>query len=1325
MRLVRGLVGALFVLLLALVAPASADSGPGITAVFQGTNQQLEVMWVDVTGTIRNVYKDNNHLWHQPFSMSGPNAAPPGAHLTAVQQVQDDQLQLYWVGGDGALNIIWKSHNNTWQGPSKWSGPGFAVPGSPVTAVWQPVRHEMHIFGLAADGHLNFMYNKDLKWAGFFPMTGPNFGVAGAQISAVYEPEGEALEVFAAGPDGSINNEWKNGDGKWNNSQLAKPGTVPRGGAISATYTPFRSKVVVMWLDEHGAYNTLTKPDNKWTTATVSRAGWGLPGAPLSAVYQPVGSHVESFTVASDGSVVDSWKTGDADWAPPINLTRPGIAPPGATIVGLYQPLNQQLEVFWIDAVGTVWDVWKKNNGAWEQPAPLTSIGGTAFITPGMCTRFFAGFRDHGRSYHDTSAFFDEYKLLECESIMGITGNCAASNAFVVEKYDDTTRKNYLICAPYSRPDSVVEQIEHIGRGVTQGLATAFVAASPYLGLAVEGLSCVQGVIYACGVLAVDVADKAGALDDVGIDPKVRDAALGFAHSAGGCIEGNVVACAELGSQALGTAAGTTIPGGDIARAIDMGNKCRNGDFAACARLGQMATDAAGVKISAGQVFGGIADGAECLDSLDDSNRSSKACRELGIQAATAAIEQTKLFNDVANLDQARQCLDTSDPARAALACAAIGLTAAKLAGVPLSLSDQLVAKGMDCVVAKNKDACLAIGTEAAKAAGVPLDNLDSLRRCANGDVQICAILASKTAGLPLAKAEDIQKIAISVSNCVNADAQECEALAFAAIKRYGDPGLVAAMGLVSNLADKSGLAVARANNDPGWLSKNPPVAAAPPPASTIPTAPQPGPGVTFAGQWTTTVQNGVAYTINFTQDASGRVNGTYDAGTISDGVVIGSDLYAHWKQGGVAGTLLFSLAADRAAFAGLWTQGETAPSPASSNGTWDGYRSDVFTGTAVLGSFVGTWTVTRGVTSFPVSLQANGTAIGASYNTGFAAGTLSGTPIRQFAKTDVLSFTWDEQLSKGKGAFYLYPDGQRISGVLHTSDKALGTWTAVRAAPVVAQAPLPMQQPPPVVQAPPAVQQPPPVAQAPVVKLPRGACPGPEAVATQAVNVHEGIKGVTLKPPVEGGTLVSCLACDQSWCLIANANPHATVSRKFLDFNFAVAQEPPAPAEQPPPMVQPAPEPPPAVKEPQLADFGGEWHITSDKSWNYHMTFNQFQTTLSGTFVDQNGLNGHMKGAVRGNIFTFAWDEDGGYTGNGIFVMADDGSRIDGSYIVDPRPNTPPDLLLGNWGGTRGFQPFPTPAPVAQAPVGVDSQIDYGGCGGCGQQPDVPDVVK
>lgn len=66
------------------------------------------------------------------------------------------------------------------------------------------------------------------------------------------------------------------------------------------------------------------------------------------------------------------------------------------------------------------------------------------------------------------------------------------------------------------------------------------------------------------------------------------------------------------------------------------------------------------------------------------------------------------------------------------------------------------------------------------------------------------------------------------------------------------------------------------------------------------------------------------------------------------------------------------------------------------------------------------------------------------------------------------------------------------------------------------------------------------------------------------------------------------------------------------------------------------------------------------------------------------NGALGRINRSVAGNALVFDWDQDGGFTGTGQFVLSNDGSAFSGSYRSDPSPALRPDLLTGTWQGQR-----------------------------------------
>lgn len=231
----------------------------------------------------------------------------------------------------------------------------------------------------------------------------------------------------------------------------------------------------------------------------------------------------------------------------------------------------------------------------------------------GACTRFFRQWRH----FYD-----DDAKMSVCQDLMGINQYCAAHDSFVAVGYDRDQTYRYLVCAPYSHPDSIGDQFVHIGKGLGEGIADAFVAAVPFVGPVISGLACVYGQVYACAVLALEISDAAG-VPIAG----VAGEAVAIAADVPKCTDGDLVSCAKIGMRGA-KVAGLTIPGKDAAQVSDDARSCDNGDFAACMRLGKAASDAGGVPAGLGR--GSFVDAQDCLAG------NNQACATLGREAASA-----------------------------------------------------------------------------------------------------------------------------------------------------------------------------------------------------------------------------------------------------------------------------------------------------------------------------------------------------------------------------------------------------------------------------------------------------------------------------------------------------------------------------------------------------------------------------------------------------------------------------------------------------------------------------------------------------------------
>jgi hypothetical protein len=136
-----------------------AKTGGGVATVAQ-TADHLDVFWIGNDGAIWTNWWDGadpNGTWskHAPFSITAPNAAPPGGSIAAVTQ-QAGHLDVFWVGSDGAIWTHWWDANapgGAWSAHSAFrlTAPNSTPPGGGIAAVSQYAGH-LDVFWTGNDG---------------------------------------------------------------------------------------------------------------------------------------------------------------------------------------------------------------------------------------------------------------------------------------------------------------------------------------------------------------------------------------------------------------------------------------------------------------------------------------------------------------------------------------------------------------------------------------------------------------------------------------------------------------------------------------------------------------------------------------------------------------------------------------------------------------------------------------------------------------------------------------------------------------------------------------------------------------------------------------------------------------------------------------------------------------------------------------------------------------------------------------------------------------------------------------------------------------------
>ena len=179
--------------LLSRIPPPSAPSNLRASSSFCAarTPDHLDVFWVGPDGAIGSNWWDlaaNNAQWNQPFPLTPPNAA----HLSAVAVVSRiaNHIDVFWVGPDGAVMSNWwdlGANNAQWNQPFPLTPPNAAQPGA-IAAVARTPDH-LDVFWVGPDGAIGSNWwdlgANNAQWNQPFPLTPPN---AAAQPGAIPRP---------------------------------------------------------------------------------------------------------------------------------------------------------------------------------------------------------------------------------------------------------------------------------------------------------------------------------------------------------------------------------------------------------------------------------------------------------------------------------------------------------------------------------------------------------------------------------------------------------------------------------------------------------------------------------------------------------------------------------------------------------------------------------------------------------------------------------------------------------------------------------------------------------------------------------------------------------------------------------------------------------------------------------------------------------------------------------------------------------------------------------------------------------------------------------
>ncbi|WP_340383587.1 hypothetical protein [Daejeonella sp.] len=211
--------------------------------------------------------------------------------VAAVYYPPDNQLEVFSVDKQGALIVVWKEENGNWQGPISLTSLGFAPPNASIAAVYNPSSQQLEVFVFDISGAVNLLWKvQNESWNGPMPLTTQGFAPIGAGVAAAYYPPFDQMEVFTINTNGVLNVIWKEGNGNWNEPiGITELNFAPPGAEVKAIYYLLQEQLEVFFAGNYGALHCVRKHFNTaWEKPTDLTEAWLVAGGtPLSAVFYP------------------------------------------------------------------------------------------------------------------------------------------------------------------------------------------------------------------------------------------------------------------------------------------------------------------------------------------------------------------------------------------------------------------------------------------------------------------------------------------------------------------------------------------------------------------------------------------------------------------------------------------------------------------------------------------------------------------------------------------------------------------------------------------------------------------------------------------------------------------------------------------------------------------------------------------------------------------------------------------------------------------------------------------------------------------------------
>jgi hypothetical protein len=192
----------------------------GQTDVFAvGNNGQLQAAWVSP-----------GYPWGGPAGIGSASVFPPGARVVASPQYGvNNQIDVFAVGNNGQLQVVWMYPGFNWGGPAGIGPAGVFPPGAAVAASpHYGVNNRTDVFAVGNNGQLQVAWwSPGNGWNG--PVGIGSAGVLPPGAGVVASPQygvNNQIDVFAVGNNGQLQAVWMYPGFNWGGPAGIGPASV-------------------------------------------------------------------------------------------------------------------------------------------------------------------------------------------------------------------------------------------------------------------------------------------------------------------------------------------------------------------------------------------------------------------------------------------------------------------------------------------------------------------------------------------------------------------------------------------------------------------------------------------------------------------------------------------------------------------------------------------------------------------------------------------------------------------------------------------------------------------------------------------------------------------------------------------------------------------------------------------------------------------------------------------------------------------------------------------------------------------------------------------